>query len=166
MSDGKNLQLSKYAQRQYGVTTNESVDFDVAVSCGCALMAIAGADGELSEKELQWYLDEQEMLAVDSGELQEYIKTLRKFDFKSANLEDLLGNIKYNFSVNFYHTMLYQAIKMSRADGVYHEKERASVAKAAEILGVEPTVVIALETVAEMEETTARLRLALFETQP
>jgi uncharacterized tellurite resistance protein B-like protein len=161
----KNIQLSKYAQRQYGFTTNEPIDFDVAVSCGCALIAIAGADGELSEKELQWYIDEQEMLAVDSEELKEYIKTLRKFDFKNANLQELLVGIKYNFPINFYHTMLYQAIKMSRADGVYHAKEKAYVAKAAEILGIEPTVVIALETVAEMEETTARLRLALFETQ-
>jgi len=164
MSSGKTVQFSKYAQRKYGVSPDASVDLEVGVNCGCALLAIAGADGELAEEELQWYIDEQEMMAVDSEALQEYIEIIRKFDWKNANLEELLSGIKYDFPVNFSHTMLYQAIKMSRADGVYHEKEKAAVAKAAEILGVEPSVVVGLESVAEMEETADRLRITLFET--
>lgn len=164
MSSEKKVQMSKYAQRKYGVSPNTVVDLEVGVNCGCALLAIAGADGELAEEELQWYIDEQEMMAVDSEEVQEYVETLRKFDWKNANIEELLSGIKYEFSVNFRRSMLYQAIKMSRADGVYHEKEKAAVAKAAEILGVERSVVVSLESVAEMEETADRLRIALFET--
>ncbi|MDJ0515615.1 MAG: TerB family tellurite resistance protein [Trichodesmium sp. MO_231.B1] len=159
MSSGKSLQPTKYAQHRYNITA--PIDFDVAVNYGGTLMAIAGADGELAEKEFQWYVDEQEILFVDS---QEYIETLRKFDWKNANIEELLNGIKYDFPLNFRRAMLYQGIKMSRADGVYQEKEKAAVAKAAEILGIERSMVISIESLAEMEDATERLRLALFET--
>ncbi|MGD1701728.1 TerB family tellurite resistance protein [Dapis sp. BLCC M229] len=159
MSSGKSLQPTKYAQQRYNITA--PVDFDVAVKYGGALMAIAGADGELAEKEFQWYVDEQELLMVDS---QEYIETLRKFDWKNAKIEELLNGIKYDFPLNFRRTMLYQAIKMSSADGVYQEKEKAAVAKAAEILGIERSMVISIESLAEMENASERLRLSLFET--
>ena len=159
MSSGKSLQPTKYAQSRYNGTG--AIDFDVAVKYGGALMAIAGADGELAEKEFQWYIDEQELLTVDS---QEYIETLRKFDWKNANIEELLNGIKYDFPINFRRVMLYQAIKMSRADGVYQEKEKAAVAKAADILGIERSMVVSIESLAEMEDASERLRLALFET--
>ena len=155
-----NLQPTQYAKRRYNIT--QPVDFDVAVKYSAALMAIAAADGELAEGELQWYIDEQELLLVDS---QEYIETLRKFDWKNANFEELLSGISYDFPLNFRRSMLYQAIKMSRGDGKYHEKEKAAVAKAAEILGLERSVVVSLEALAEMEESTDKLRLALFETE-
>ncbi len=160
MSSGKSLQTTKYAQHRYNIT--QPIDFDVAVNYGGALMAIAGADGQLAEAEFQWYVDEQELLM---GDHKEYIEALRQFDWKNANIEELLKGISYDFPINFRRTMLYQAIKMSRADGSYHEKEKAAVAKAAEILGIERSVVVSLESIAEMEEATERLRLALFETQ-
>ncbi len=160
MSSGKSLQPTKYAENRYNITA--PIDFDVAMNYGGTLMAIAGADGELAEKEFQWYVDEQRILFVDS---EEYIETLRKFDWKNANLEELLNGIKYDFSINFRRAMLYQAIKMSRADGVYQEKEKAAVAKAAEILGIERSVVISIESLAEMEDASERLRLSLFETE-
>ncbi|NES81437.1 MAG: hypothetical protein F6K10_08495 [Moorea sp. SIO2B7] len=160
MVSGKSLQPTKYAKRRYNLT--KPVDFEVAVNYGGALMAIAGADGELAEAELQWYIDEQEILLADS---QEYIEALRKFDWKNANVEDLLSGISYDFPLNFRRSMLYQAIKMCRADGIYHDKEKATVAKAAEILGIESSVLVSLESLAEIEESAARLRLALFETE-
>ena len=159
MSSGKSLQPTKYAQNRYNITA--PVDFDVAMKYGAALMAIAGADGELAEKEFQWYVDEQELLLEDATE---YIEALRKFDWKNANIEELLSGISYDFPINFRRGMLYQAIKMSRADGVYQEQEKAAVAKAAEILGIDRSMVVSIESVAEMEEATERLRLALFET--
>ncbi|NEP88289.1 MAG: hypothetical protein F6K18_16450 [Okeania sp. SIO2C2] len=160
MSGGKSLQPTKYAEHRYKISA--PIDFDVAVNYGGALMGIAGADGELAEKEFQWYIDEQELLFVDSTE---YIETLRKFDWKNSSIEDMLSGIKYDFPLNFRRSMLYQAIKMSRADGVYQEKEKAAVAKAAEILGIDRSMVISIESLAEMEEASERLRLALFETE-
>ena len=32
------------------------------ISFGCALLAIAGVDGKLAEEELQWFIDEQEIM--------------------------------------------------------------------------------------------------------
>lgn len=153
------LQPTKYAQHRYNIT--QPVDFEVALKYGAALMAIAGADGELAEAEFQWYIDEQELLMENS---EEYIAELRKFDWKNANLEELLSGIKYDFPLNFRRSMLYQAIKMSRGDGTYHNKEKAAVAKAAELLGLARSVVVSLESLAEMEDANQRLRLALFET--
>ncbi|NEO54087.1 MAG: hypothetical protein F6K54_13960 [Okeania sp. SIO3B5] len=160
MSSGKSLQVTKYALHRYNIT--QPIDFDVALNYSGVLMAIAGADGQLADAELQWYIDEQELLFVDP---QEYIEAIHQFDWKNVNLEELLNRISYRFPINFCRTILYQAIKMSRADGSYHEKEKAAVAKAAEILGIERSVVITLESVADLEESTEQLRLALFETE-
>ena len=160
MSNHQSLQPTKYAQQKYGIT--QPVDFDVAVKYGLALMAIAGAEGELADKEFQWYIDEQEMLTANP---QEYIETLRQSDWKNANIEELLSAIKYDFPLNFRRTMLYQAIKMCGGDQIYHEKEKASVAKAAEILGIERATVVSLESLVELEAASERLRLALFETE-
>jgi len=160
MSSSKQIQPTKYAKRKYNLTSPG--DFEVGVKYGGALMAIAGAEGELAEAELQWFIDEQQLLMVDS---EEYIQRLREFDWKNANIEELLSGIKYDFPLNFRRVILYQAIKMGRADGNYHEKEKAAVAKAAEILGIEKSVLVSLESLAEMEEATDRLRLSLFETE-
>ncbi len=56
MSSSKKLYPSKYAQRKYN--GNKPVDVEVGLKYSGALLAIAGADGELAEEELQWYLDE------------------------------------------------------------------------------------------------------------
>ena len=160
MSSGKSLQPTKYGAQKYNATS--PIDFEVAVNYGGALMAIAGADGDLAEAEFQWFIDEQEIILVES---EEYIETLRKFDWKNANIEELLSGIRYDFSLNARRVLLYQAIKMSRADGIYHEEEKAAVARAAEVLGIERSVLVSLESLAEMEEASERLRLALFETE-
>lgn len=155
----KKLLSTRYAARTYYMT--EPVDFDVAISYATALMAIAGADGELADQELQWYLDEQELNFEDASE---YIEAVRGIDWKTVNLEEMLAKISYDFPLNFRHAMLYQAIKMSSADGVYHEQERASVARAAEQLGIDRGVVMQIEALVELEAGSTRLRKALFTT--
>ncbi|NET00940.1 MAG: hypothetical protein F6K61_10275 [Sphaerospermopsis sp. SIO1G1] len=160
MSSGKKLQPSKYAINRYNLTA--PVDFDVALKYATVLMAVAGADGELAEAELQWYINEQELLLAEP---EEYIEAVRKADWKNANLDELLSGISYDFSLNFRRTLLYQAIKMCRADGVYHDQEKAVVSKAAELLGIEKNVRISLESLAELEDSTERLRLSLFDTE-
>lgn len=168
MGSGKKYQQSKYAERKYGFPHGSMIDLEEDVKYGTALLAIAAADGELAEEEKQWFIDEQELMGVQSEVLEEYLETLRKVDCKNMNLniEELFKEINYDFPVNYHRCMLYQAIKMSRADGVYHEKEKAAVAQAAEILGIERSVVVSLEALAEMEEAADRLRIALFESQP
>jgi len=154
------LEGTSYAKKRYNITA--PVSLDVAKNYLRAIVAIASADGELAQEELDWFVEEQNLVGVPSDFIEENII---KFDGKNASIEELLGGIHYDFPLNFRRCMLYQAIKMSRADGVYHEKEKAAVARAAQILGIERSVVVSLESLVEIEESADRLRLAIFETE-
>ncbi len=160
MTTTTSLELTSYAKKKYNVSAPVSVD--VAKNYLRAVVAIASADGELAQKELDWFVEEQNLLGVPSELIEENIL---KFDSKNAEIEELFGAIHYDFPINVRRCMLYQAIKMSRADGVYHEKEKAAVARAAQILGIERSVVVTLESLVEIEESADRLRLAIFETE-
>ena len=160
MTTQTSFEMTAYGKKQYNASG--PINFDVSKNYIRALMAIASADGELAQEELDWLVEEQQMLGVPSDLIEEHIL---KFDGKNADIEELLGGIHYDFPANFRRGMLYQAIKMSRADGVYHDKEKASVARAAEILGVERNIVVSLESLVEIEESADRLRLAIFETE-
>ncbi|MGK7902864.1 MAG: TerB family tellurite resistance protein [Hormoscilla sp.] len=151
MSSEKKLQPNVYTERKYNSTVE--VDFDMGVKYSAALLAIAGADGELAEGELQWYIDEVTLM----GASLEYIDAIRNIDWKSVNIEEVLSEVKFDCPLNIRRSLLYQAIKMSRADGVYHEQEKAAVARAAQILEVSQSVVQSLESVAEMEDASERL---------
>ena len=155
MTRRKNLQPSNYAIKKYNLTT--PIDFDVAVKYSGVLMAIASADGYLTEQELDWYIEEQILI----GGTEEYIEAIASIDLRNSNIEDILSEIKDDFPLNCSHCLLYQAIKMSRSDGVYHDKEKAAVARAAKILGVEDGVVASIEALVEMEDATDRLRRAM-----
>ena len=159
MTTATTLTGTSYAKKKYNITAPVSVD--VAKNYVRAIVAIASADGELAQTELDWFVEEQQMLGAPSDFIEENII---KFDHKNADIEELLSGIHYDFPLNFRRSMLYQAIKMSRADGVYHDKEKAAVARAAQILGIERSVVVSLESLAEIEESADRLRLAIFET--
>jgi len=151
MSGENKLQPNVYTDRKYNSTVE--VDFDMGVKYSSALLAIAGADGELASSELKWYIDEVTLM----GASDDYIDAIRNIDWKNVNIEEVLSEVKFDCSLNIRRSLLYQAIKMSRADGVYHQKEKAAVERAAQILGVSQSVVESLESVAEMEEASERL---------
>ncbi|NET00941.1 MAG: hypothetical protein F6K62_16165 [Sphaerospermopsis sp. SIO1G2] len=151
MSSNKQIEPTPYARQKYNATT--LVDFDAGIKYSSILLAIVGADGELAEAELQWYLDEVKLLGCG----QDYIDAIRNIDWKQVNIEAALNEVKFDFSLNISRSLLYQAVKMSRADGVYHEKEKEAVAKAAQVLGVDKTVVDSIESIAEMEDSTSQL---------
>lgn len=153
------LRPTAYAVTKYNITS--PIDFDSAMSHGTVLMAISGADGELNEKEFQWYIEEQKMLFEN---FEEYVEALQTVDWKNADIAQLLASERYEFPLNFRKGLLYQAIRMSRADGTYHEKEKAAVKKAAEVLDVDEFSVANLESVADIEDVADRLRRSLLET--
>jgi len=150
--------FSPYGKRHYNVSG--TVSMEVAKNYCGALLTIAGADGELADEELAWFLDEQVMI----GAPDEVIQAIKAFDWQNANLEELVNSLHYDFDLNARRIMLYQAIKMSSADGEYHPKEREAVWKAAEMLKVEPEAVRSLEILAEMEDSVDRMRFNLFGT--
>ncbi|MEM7712637.1 MAG: hypothetical protein AAF349_03510 [Cyanobacteria bacterium P01_A01_bin.68] len=159
MASTNSLKVTSYAKNKYNFTA--PIDVDVAKNYIRAVVAIASADGELARRELDWFVEEQYLLGLPSDLIEENIL---KFDPKNAEIEELFGGIHYDFPLNFRRCMLYQAIKMSRADGVYHDKEKAAVARAAKILRIERSVVVSLESLVEIEDSADRLRLAIFET--
>ena len=152
----KTIKPSPYAEKKYNSTA--LVDVEAGLKYSSVLLAIVGADGEVSDAELQWYLDEGSLMGCD----RDYLDAVRQIDWKNVDIEATLKEIKFDFPLNLRRTLLYQSIKMSRADGVYHEKEKAAVARTAEILGIDRSVVASIESIVEMEDATSQLLYFFF----
>src|SRR5436190_4945474 len=108
----------------------QSIDFPEQMIhlCAKAQLIIAGADG-LSPQELE----DCHGLGRVFGATDAMIEEIKKFDYKTAKLEDHLpAEIR-----PFGRAFLYFAVKISSADGKYSSEERASVRKAAKALGVD-----------------------------
>lgn len=153
-----NMVLSEYAKRVYNASGEISKETTMAYLK--ALLVIAAADGEVSEQELDYWYNEQRLI----GTREEYLDELKDFDWKNAKLEDLLSSLDYDFEVSAGRVMIYQAIKMSQADSDYHERERASVFKAAEMLNIAEETVHSLEALVAMEANLDHMRHVLLGT--
>ena len=114
------------------------------------LLNIAGADGEISPSEWEFLVFHGRAVGADDATIEKW----RAIDYKSQDLEDLT---KSAFIKTRAKSLLYDAIRTARADN-YAAEEKAAVAKAAKLLGVEPNVVAALEAFVEMEESVTKMR--------
>ncbi|NER03416.1 MAG: hypothetical protein F6K17_12760, partial [Okeania sp. SIO3C4] len=86
--------------------------------------------------------------------------------YKNAKLEEVLPKIKADVpSWSAPRTLLYHAIKMSRADKNYAKQEEEAVKKAAKLLGVEDDITLSLNILVEMEEKVESLLKALILTE-
>ena len=112
-------------------------------SYGRAVLTVLGADGDVSDGELKFFLDHVENLGFPEVILAE----LREFDYQNANFEDFGGAIK---SASAAKMLLYDAIRGSMVDQ-YSEREQDAVAKAAGILGIGDDLLRALEGLARTE---------------
>lgn len=157
MSDDKMI-LSEYAKRTYNASGEISKETTMAYLK--ALLVIASADGEVAEQELAYWYNEQRLIGTN----EEYLEELKEFDWKNTKLEDLLSSLNYDFEVSAGRVMLYQAIKMSRADSDYHKQERAAVFEAAKLLNIDEEIVHSLEALVEMEANLDRMRYVLLGT--
>ncbi|NES79152.1 MULTISPECIES: hypothetical protein [Okeania] len=150
---------SEYLKRTMGIS---SAPFEAYLNYGYALLAIAGADGDVPEAEMNWLINHQRMV----GAPEEAIEKYKEFDYKNAKLEDLLPKIKTdvpNWSAP--RTLLYHAIKMSRADKDYAKQEEEAVKKAAKLLGVADDITLSLNILVEMEEKVESMLKALIHTE-
>lgn len=65
MTDDKQIvQASEYMKKSLGIS---AVPVEAYLSYGYALLAIAGADGEVSEAEMNWLLNHQKMVGSRRG---------------------------------------------------------------------------------------------------
>jgi tellurite resistance protein len=121
---------------------------------GQLLLTIAAADGELTQAEWDCFYSIGEAAGAPAA----VIDQMRKWDYRSARIEDYIGTIK---EAGFARSVLHDAIKVSRADGVYGKGEREAAARTASALGVDQPTLAAIEGLVEMESALRATRLAL-----
>ncbi|WP_193199986.1 TerB family tellurite resistance protein [Nostoc sp. MG11] len=160
MSDLQQLiPASDYMKKNLGIF---AAPLEAYLNYGYALLVIAGADEEVSEAEFNWVLNHMHMV----GTPQEVIKKYKTFDYKNADLENILSKITVegsNWSQS--RTLLYHSIQVSRADGNYSPEEQKAVKKLAKLLKVEDDIAFALNRLVETEEAVTALRKALLQTE-
>ncbi|NET61752.1 MAG: hypothetical protein F6K47_38215 [Symploca sp. SIO2E6] len=156
MSNEEMTTVSPFAKDEYGIS---AVPEKAMLNYGYSLLTIAGGDGEVSAQEMEWLVNHQ----TKFGAPEKVIACYKSFDYKNANLEELLSDISCDVDTwSAAPNLIYHAIYMSSADGVYAEQEKAKVRKAAEILGVSSDTLLTLESLVDMEKAVTRMRRALF----
>lgn len=108
---------------------------------GKILMTVAGADGELAPEE--WATIEY--IARIMGVPQAQIDAHKKFDYRNAKLEDLMGPDTPT------RALVYDTLRAAGGDGVLSGREKQRARKAAKMLGVDDATVSELEDIVEQE---------------
>jgi tellurite resistance protein len=122
------------------------------VQVGKAILAIASADGELSDREWsRWKL-----LARIAGQPQSVIDELSRIDFTQEQVEAYLTPEMRPAA----RGILHEAVKVARADG-YAEEERQATRRAARQLGLDEQFVVALEVLLDLEDALNEARARL-----
>jgi uncharacterized tellurite resistance protein B-like protein len=153
------LPASEFLKKNLGIS---EIPTEAYLNYGYALLAIAGADGEVSEAELNWLVNHQRM----AGAPEEVIEKYKTFEYKNADLEPLLAKVSVDVSTwSKSRSLLYHAIQMARADEDYSTEEQKAVKKAAKLLNVEDDIALALNRLVETEEAVTALRKALLQTE-
>jgi hypothetical protein len=83
-----------------------------------------------------------------------------RFEVRGAILEDVLPQ---NATKSRARLLVYDAVRLASADGLYADAEREAVARAAVALGVDLFAVRALEGLVQMERVVEQLRRGLLQ---
>lgn len=133
---------------------------DVFLTYAKTLLAVAGADGVVSTAEMG-YLKHK---LTGLGATKEILKAVDDFDWKNADLATLIEELKSaNLSGNWPRAILYDAIKVARADNEYDAEEQQAIQKIAALLGIDPNITYAVSGVVEMELVASKVLKALLE---
>ncbi len=147
--------LVKFAPTFYGLSL---VPKEIWREYGYALLCIAGADGDVSDPELEW-------LTVDLANFlnvpEDIVADWEEFDFDGADLEEIFFSLRSVSFANFNKLILYDAIRMSSADGDYAEEEKERVGDAGKILQVSKEALISIEALVDLEQASQKLRLTV-----
>jgi tellurite resistance protein len=137
-------------REHYGITMPFPPELRAKV--GKAVLTVAGADGTLSTQELNYFLG----LVRAEGASDALLEEFQRFDYANADLGQFLDRETRPLA----RMMLYDAVRVARADGV-SPKEREKAIQMAKELGVEPNIVPAIEGLLGIEDSlnAARIRL-------
>ncbi len=150
------LPVSVFGREAYGIS---GAPRQAMINYGKALLVIAGADGAVSKPEYDWLIAHQRKFGATDEVIAEY----ENFDYRSADLDALLAEVRVDVETwSAAPHLIYHAIQMCGSDGEYAEAERAKVAQAAETLGVPADIVLTLEALIAMEKAVYDMRAAIF----
>lgn len=154
---GALLKVSSAAKEIYGCS--ESTE-ETWVNYAFALMSIAGADGEISDAEMKWLLEDfSELIDAHEG----FGDAIKNFDYKNADLHDILSKIEFKVKINYKRALLYDSIKMSHADNNYSEDEREAVKMFSEMLEIPEYMAKTIEGLVNTEKSIEATRRSIFE---
>lgn len=165
---GKQINLETYSpivvyKMDNDVFTTSSTFFGITMvprehwrQYGYALLTIAGSDGDVSEQELEWLIkDCAKAVGVD----EEIVADWEEYDFEEGDLKEIFDSFNASTFASFNKLLIYDAIRMSSADGEYASDERHFVKKAAQILRVPLETVMTIEALVAMEMAANKLRM-------
>lgn len=125
---------------------------------GHSLLIIAGSDGLVSDPELEWLTID---LANEVGVDEEIVTDWEKYDYEKAELTDVFATFDSSTVASFNRLLIYDAIRMSSADGEYALEEKEQVYEAARMLKVSSETVLSIEALVSLEEAAKNLRLSI-----
>ncbi|MEM1135552.1 MAG: TerB family tellurite resistance protein [Bacteroidota bacterium] len=147
---------TKLVQHAYGLyETSDLIDLNY----GYALMCIAGADGEVSEQEKEWYQSNFAQISQVPLHITEEVLSV---DFAKLDLKEILDKLPHEMSLSFSKTLIYNSIKMARADGAYPQEEKNAVRQAAALMEVPSNIMNTLDYLIDAEEKVNQMRRTLF----
>ena len=154
----------KHPNRNFGNilfthTFGHNMSEELHLHYGYALMSIAGADGEVAKKEIDWYKNE---FAPSAKVPRHIIDKVIHFNYKIADLRYIFSKIENDISISFSKTLLYHAIKMARADLIYADEEREMVEHASKLLGIPYDIAQTIQYLVDTEERIEKMRKTLF----
>nr|CRH04517.1 protein of unknown function [Candidatus Magnetococcus massalia] len=156
MSSENMLTVSPVAASIYGFTACDRSGIE---NYAKALLTIAGADGTIAEEERAWFeANFVELLQLPA----EVTDTFKGFDHRRADPAKLLSDLKLGGEGDARRMFLFDAIRMSKADGDYAHSEQSMVRQTARAMGVSPGTLGDIEGVVAMEEGVHAMRRALF----
>jgi uncharacterized tellurite resistance protein B-like protein len=140
--------MSRDAQR-FGDSDDETLRYLLS------LKIILAADG-LHPLEEHALTRGMQLMGVPEG----ICVAVQQFEVQRARLEDYLPRTATRARARL---LVYDAVRLASADGLYADAEREAVARAAQALGVDMFAVRALEGLVQMERVVEQLRRGLLQ---
>ncbi len=138
-------------------TAKHTTTYSDLLNLGKILMMIAGSDGDITEKELDYFYGYARGLNAPPEMFEEW----KRFDWSNGDIEHCVSRLS-TFATTWRRRLIYMAIKVSSADGQYDTAEQAQIHRLGELFRVAPIYIKTIEHLVCVENTLSSLRYSLF----
>lgn len=146
------LYASPTLRDTYGVS---GMSRPLFTSIARGLKVLLAADGTIHPAELNAYLETCRHYGASAPMLRE----LMEFDPEGVTFEECFAGVDHMMIPT--RALLYDVIRILKADGEYHEAERSAVHKAAQLLDIDEDWIEKISALVDAENSIAMLRLRL-----